>query len=278
MADLIRQVLGWEAVDTPISFGETAATAELSTAARGKTETGSLHLTSTLRRTTGPSPKVGCALELATRQDPPDERSSTSGPSANRTVEFRCQVHSSPTSSPRGSLLGRSRRYSRRSRRSKGNGAGAARAWACGRRRGVGGRDRGGPDRLDADVDSRVGCTGRTDRGVHRRDPGRDRRDGGRGDPTGSIGPSIASGPSAALLHPAPSRVPGERDRREAPPVVDCLSGHAGFTGAPGTLRLRNVLARGITFVSWLLSRWPDRSSAHSWRRAVSGDPHSSTR
>ena len=29
MADLIRQVLGWEAVDTPISFGETADTAVL---------------------------------------------------------------------------------------------------------------------------------------------------------------------------------------------------------------------------------------------------------
>ncbi len=61
----------------------------LSTSARGKAETGPLHLSTTLRRTTGPSPKVGCLLELPARQDPSNERLRASRSGANGTIVVR---------------------------------------------------------------------------------------------------------------------------------------------------------------------------------------------
>ena len=62
----------------------------LSTAARGKAQTGSLHLPPTLRRTTSPSPKISRTLQLAAWRDSSNERPATSDAGANRAVIGRC--------------------------------------------------------------------------------------------------------------------------------------------------------------------------------------------
>jgi hypothetical protein len=86
------QVLGTRKQSARRAGEPTSVKVDLSTAARGETQTGSLHRPPTLSRTAGPSSKIGRALELAAWQDPPKERFPASDSGANRTVIWRGRV------------------------------------------------------------------------------------------------------------------------------------------------------------------------------------------